>query len=119
ANSKRVYQQIKIWLEEDSLRSSSLAGTPINKYHPIKKPYIEKNQHDISTQDLIAGSIDLLASAFEKTLETVETMHYSIADEPFYIHKKVPVINNISDPIEATHKQILDLVYKTLRTGGK
>jgi pimeloyl-ACP methyl ester carboxylesterase len=119
ANSKRVYQQIKIWLEEDSLRASSLADTPIKKYSPIKKPYIERNEHDISTQDLIAGSLDLLASAFDKTLETVETLHYSIADEPFSILQKVPVVSQIADPIEATHKQILDSIYRVLRSGGK
>jgi pimeloyl-ACP methyl ester carboxylesterase len=119
ANSKRVYQQIKIWLEEDSLRASSLADTPIKKYLPIKKPYLERNEHDISTQDLIAGSLDLLASAFDKTLETVETMHYAIADEPFSILQKVPLVSQLADPIEATHKQILDTIYKTLRSGGK
>ena len=119
ANSKRVYQQIKIWLEEDSLRASSLADTPIKKYSPIKKPYIERNEHDISTQDLIAGSLDLLASVYEKTVETVETLHYSIADEPFSILQKVPLVSQISDPIEASHKQILDSVYKALRSGGK
>lgn len=119
ANSKRVYQQIKIWLEEDSLRASSLADTPIKKYEPIKKPYVERNEHDISTQDLVSGSIDLLASAYEKTLEMVETMHYTIADEPFSILQKVPLVSQIADPIEATHKQILDSVYKALRSTGK
>ena len=119
ANSKRVYQQIKIWLEEDSLRASSLADTPIKIYSPIKKPYLERNEYDISTQDLVAGSIDLLASAYEKTLETVETMHYTIADEPFSILQKLPLVSQIADPIEATHKQILDSIYKALRSGGK
>jgi pimeloyl-ACP methyl ester carboxylesterase len=119
ANSKRVYQQIKIWLEEDSLRASSLAATPIKIFSPIKKPYIERNEHDVSTQDLIAGSLDLLASAYEKTLEAVETMHYTIADEPFSILQKIPVVSQIADPIEATHKQILDSIYKVLRSGGK
>ena len=47
ANSKRVYQQIKIWLEEDTQRASSLADTPIKKYAPIKKPYTERNEYDI------------------------------------------------------------------------
>lgn len=120
ANSKRVYQQIKIWLEEDSLRASSLAGTPVKKYKSIKKPYANQNEeHDLSTQDLIAGSLDLLATAYEQTLETVETMHYSIADEPFSILQKIPVVSQLAQPIEASHKQILDSVYKVLRTGGK
>ena len=77
------------------------------------------NEHDISTQDLIAGSIDLLASAYEKTLETVETMHYAIADEPFSALQKVPLVSQLVDPIEVTHKQILDSIYKVLRSGGK
>ena len=119
ANSKRVYNQIKLWLKEDTLRSSSLADTPIKKYAPIKKPYTEINEHDISTQDLIAGSLELLASAYEKTLETVETMHYAIADEPFSILQKIPIVSQLADPVEVTHKQILDSIYKVLRSGGK
>ena len=119
ANSKRVYNQIKIWLKEDTLRASSLADTPIKQYSPIKKPYTEVNEHDISTQDLIAGSIDLIASAYEKTIETVETMHYAIADEPFSALQKIPLVSQIADPIELTHKQILDAIYKALRSGGK
>lgn len=119
ANSNRVYQQIKIWLEEDTFRPSSLANCPVKKYSPIKKPYIERNEHDISTQDLIAGTIDLLASGYEKTLETVETMHYAIADEPFSVLQKIPLISQISEPIEATNKQILDSIYRVLRSGGK
>jgi len=86
---------------------------------PIKMPYLEKTQYVISTHVLVSGSIDLLASAYEKTLETVETMHYTIADEPFSILQKVPLVSQLADPIEATHKQILDSVYKALRTGGK
>ena len=119
ANSKRVYNQIKIWLQADTLRASSLADTPVKQYLPIKKPYTEVNDNDISTQDLIAGSIDLLASAYEKTVETVETMHYAIADEPFSALQKVPLVSQLADPIEATHKQILDSIYKALRSGGK
>ena len=119
ANSKRVYQQIKTWLNEDASRASSLTGTLVKKYSVIKKPYAEINQQDMSTQQLIAGSIDLIANAYEKTLETVETMHYSIADEPFSVLQKVPVVSQLADPIEVTHKQILDSIYKVLRSGGK
>lgn len=119
ANSKRVYQQIKNWLEEDTYRPSSLANCPVKTFGPIKKPFIERNEHDISTQELIAGTLDLLASGYEKTLETVETMHYAIADEPFSVLQKIPVVSQMAEPIEATHKQILDSVYRVLRTGGK
>ena len=119
ANSKRVYQQIKNWLDEESNRAASLASCPVKKYAPIKKPYTERNQHDISNQELFAGTLDLLASGYEKTLETVETLHYAIADEPFSVLQKIPVLSQIADPIETTHKQILDSVYRVLRNGGK
>lgn len=118
ANSKRVYQQIKSWLMQDAAADPSLS-IPLKTYTIVRKPYTEKNQHDISTQELVAASIELLASAYEKTLETVETMHYAIADEPFSVLQKLPVISQVADPIEATHKQILDSVYKILRMSGK
>lgn len=119
ANSNRVYNQIKIWLQEDTLRPSSLANTPLKKHLPIKKPYRDMSTQDVSTQALIFGSIELMTSAYEKTLETVETMHYAIADEPFSILQKVPLVSQLAEPIEASHKQILNSVYKALRSGGK
>ena len=119
ANSQRVYEQIKGWLHEDALRASSLASVPLKTYSVIKKPYIERHEHDVSAQALLAGTIDLMATGYEKTLETVETLHYSIADEPFSILQKVPLINQFSEPVEEVHRQILDSVYRALRVGGK
>ena len=46
-------------------------------------------------------------------------MHYSFADEPFSVLQKVPVINQIADPIEDAHRQVLDTVYRVLRVSGK
>ncbi len=119
ANSQQVYEQIKGWLKEDALRSSSLASVPVKTYSVIKKPYIERHEHDVSAQALIAGALDLLATGYEKTLETVETMHYSIADEPFSILQKVPLVSQLADPVEDVHRQVLNSVYRVLRVGGK
>jgi len=119
ANSQRVYEQIKGWLQEDVLRSSSLAAVPLKTYSVIKKPYIERHEHDVSAQALLAGTLDLMATGYDKALETVETLHYSIADEPFSILQKVPVINQFAEPVEEVHRQILDTVYRVLRVGGK
>ena len=119
ANSRRVYQQIRGWLKEDALQPSSLASVPLKHYSVIRKPYTETHEHDVSAQAMIAGAIDLLASGYTKTLESVETLHYSIADEPFSILQKVPVISQIADPVEQVHRHILDSVYRTLRVSGK
>jgi pimeloyl-ACP methyl ester carboxylesterase len=119
ANSQRVYEQIKSWLMEDVLSPASQAAIPLRSSSVIKKPYTEKHEHDVSTQALIAGTIDLLATGYSKTLETVEMLHYSIADEPFAILQKVPVINQLAEPVEEVHRQVLDTVYKTLRSSGK
>jgi pimeloyl-ACP methyl ester carboxylesterase len=119
ANSRRVYEQIKGWLKEDALCPASLASTPLKTYRVIKKPYTERYEHDVSTQDLIAGTLDLLATGYAKTLETVETLHYSIADEPFSILQKVPVVSQLAEPVEVVHRQVLDSVYRVLRSGGK
>lgn len=119
ANSRRVYQQISGWLKEDALCTSSLASVPLKRYNVIRKPYIERQQQDVSTQALIAGGLELLATGYTKTLESVETLHYSIADEPFSILQRIPVISQIADPVEEVHRQVLDKVYRVLRVSGK
>lgn len=123
AHSDRVYQQIACWVDEDERRLRTRhAGKALDliNYQVIRKPYIpEAGQQDVSNQALLAGTIDFMASAYDKTVETVETVHYSIAEEPFYVMQKLPVVSQIAKPIEAVHRDILDIVYRSLRGGGK
>ncbi len=74
---------------------------------------------DSPKQALIAGTVDFLASAYYKILETVETLHYSIAEKPFYTAQKLPVVSQIAKPIEAAHRNVLDALYRSLRSGGR
>jgi pimeloyl-ACP methyl ester carboxylesterase len=119
AHSDRVYQQIKNWLDGEQLGKPSSNKTALQCYNPIRKPYTAENEHDVSTQALMAGTLALLATGYEKTIETVETVHYSIAGEPFSMLQKIPFVSQVADPVESAHKEILDLVYRSLRLGGK
>lgn len=122
AHSERVYQQIAAWVEEDEVRQRSSSGVtkPLMRYETIRKPYIaDESLQDPSGQAILAGAIDLFASAYDKTLEAVETVHYSISEEPFYVLQKVPVLSQVANPVESAHRDILDVVYRSLRSGGK
>jgi hypothetical protein len=46
-------------------------------------------------------------------------MHYSITEEPFYMAQKLPVVSQIAKPIEAAHRNILDNLYRSLRSSGR
>jgi len=86
-------------------------------YPTIYKPYFEKvTLLNTSTQALVAGTIGLVASAYDKTIETI---HYSIAEEPFYALQKLLVVSQIAKPIEAVHRDILNAVYRFLRCKGR
>ncbi len=123
AHSERVYQQMASWVDEDERRLTIKRGgksLDIINYEALRKPYVPEEEYlDASNQALLAGSLDLMASAYDKTLETVETVHYSIAEEPFYVMQKLPLISQAAKPVEAVHRDILDVVYRSLRVGGK
>jgi len=119
AHSERVYQQIKHWIEDDSHRQCSPSRTKIKRYELLRKPYTEEPEDDVSTKALMAGTIDLLATGYEKALEAVESIHYSIADEPFSVMQKIPLVSQVADPVENVHKEVLNVVYRSLRLGGK
>ena len=119
AHSERVYRLIATWVKEAELdqcdeeevleRVSLVQASSVTDAIPIDSP----------KQALIAGAVDFLASAYDKTLETVETMHYSITEEPFFMAQKLPVVSQIAKPIEAAHRNILDTIYRSLRSGGR
>ena len=114
AHSKRVYQQIKQWFDEhESNIELSYAECPST----IKERSF--NPQGLSIQEVISGTIDLLVTAYDHTVEAVEKVHHSIADEPFKILKKIPIVAEVTKPISTSHKEILDTIYFSLKEGGK
>ena len=63
--------------------------------------------------------MDLLALAYEHTVDAVDMVQSAISDEPYSILKKIPIIREVSSPIEEVHKDILNTIYFSLRAGGK
>ena len=114
AHSKRVYQQIKQWFDEHEsdveLRYAECTDTV--EEHSL-------SAQGLSNQEIISGTIDLLVTAYDHTVEAVEKVHHSIADEPFKLLKKIPVVAEVTKPISTSHKEILDTIYFSLKEGGK
>ena len=117
AHSEKVYQQLKEWFHE----------------HPkdIELTYYEQSEEEqnkalttkiidgLSNPEVIAGTLDLLALAYEHTVDAVDMVQSAISDEPYSILKKIPIIREVSSPIEEVHKDILNTIYFSLRAGGK
>jgi len=114
AHSKRVYQQIKQWFDEHEYKVELRFTETLNK--PVKQP---SKASILSDQAIISGTIDLLATAYDHTVDAVEKVHHSIADEPFKLLKKIPVVAEVTKPVSTTHKEILDTIYFSLKEGGK
>jgi len=114
AHSKRVYQQIKQWFDEHE----SVVGL---KYAECTNRIEEQrlSSQGLSNQEIISGTIDLLVTAYDHTVDAVEKVHHSIADEPFKLLKKIPVVAEVTKPISSSHKEILDTIYFSLKEGGK
>lgn len=114
AHSKRVYQQIKQWFDEhESGIELSYAEGPSTIEERSLSP------QGLSNQEVISGTIDLLVTAYDHTVEAVEKVHHSIADEPFQLLKKIPLVAEVTKPISTSHKEILNTIYFSLKEGGK
>jgi len=113
AHSRRVYDQIKQWFDEHEngveLKYAEIPGSSEGLSLP----------QGLSTKEIISGTIDLLTTAYDHTVDAVEKVHHSIANEPFSLLKKIPVVAEVTKPISSTHKEILDTIYFSLREGGK
>jgi hypothetical protein len=122
AHSEQVYDLLAAWTKDAEFIQcyQGLADREESKYLSVQESSIITVQpHNSPKQAWVAGLVDLVGSAYDKALETVETMHYSITEEPFYMAQKLPVVSQISKPIEAVHHNILDKFYRSLRGGGR
>ncbi|ARU54727.1 hypothetical protein OLMES_0624 [Oleiphilus messinensis] len=66
----------------------------------------------------LSGLIKLLGTGFEKTVDTVEKIHHSIADEPLDILEKTPV-KPAATVVKTAHHGISGLIYGSVKLGGK
>jgi len=117
AHSERVYQQLKTWFDEHQETAALVHYT----LHEGLKTEGSQDQetNGLSNLEIISGTLDLLSLAYDNTVDAVEVVQHSIADEPFKILKKIPVVKEVSEPISVVHKDILDTIYFSLREGGK
>ncbi|MFT6264264.1 MAG: pimeloyl-ACP methyl ester carboxylesterase [Oleiphilaceae bacterium] len=120
AHSDRVYHLLAAWTKEAELCDQKPSAEALVRYSSVQEPsMVEAIPLDSPKQRLVAGVVDFLGSAYEKTLETVETMHYSITEEPFYLAQKLPIVSQIAKPVQAAHRNVLNNLYRSLRGGGR
>jgi len=117
AHSERVYQQIKNWFDEHQ-KTNALVHYTLQEVLEAEASQ-DQETNGLSNLEIISGTLDLLTLAYDNTVDAVEVVQHSIADEPFKILKKIPVVKEVSEPISVVHKDILDTIYFSLREGGK
>jgi len=117
AHSEKVYQQIKQWFSEHitdhcviSFKAQETAisfdgNTPKTK--------------ELSSHEIISGTLDLLLKAYDRGVNSVEKTHNSIVNETNTALEKIPAVKKISSPLSKTHKEITDTIYYSLKKGGK
>jgi len=117
AHSDKVYQKIKQWFNEHITKHSTIsfkaqkAAISVEDNTPII--------NELSSQEIISGTIDLLLQAYEHSVKSVEKTHHSIVRETSTTLEKVPAVRKISKPLSKTHKDIIDTIYYSLKKGGK
>jgi hypothetical protein len=122
AHSNRVYSLISRWVKAQDLKDGceQSKAPELVLYNSLQEASFEEETFlGSSNKAFIAGTVDLVASAYDKTVETFETMHYSIVEEPFYALEKLPIASQIAKPVGVAQRDMLDNVYRSLRSGGR
>ncbi len=122
AHSDRVYALLAQWLSSgvksevaEPLASDSMAAYAVPLASHGVTPFGTIDARTL----LMAGTLDLVAGAYDRAIEAVETMHYSIAETPFYAMEKLPLVSQLAKPFEAAQHEALDSLYRSLRHQGR
>lgn len=114
ANSDRVYQQLESWVAEH--REGGCQR--LDPGAEARLPAVRNLVGDLSTADVLAGSLALAGEGVCRTVDAVETMHLSISRESYRVLNAIPVIGAVSAPIEQAQRSISSPIYQALRGGG-
>jgi pimeloyl-ACP methyl ester carboxylesterase len=111
AHSEMVYQQIKQWI----IKSPS--NTTLKR---LSKTEASISPHQKSDSvALTRGVIEVMSATAGKVIGTTEIVHKSISDIPFAILGAIPVLKEVSAPIETLHNGVTGAIYYTLKTGAR
>ncbi len=117
AHSNKVYQQIKQWFNEH------ISQQPVVSFKAedtaVSFDDNTPRVNELSSQEIISSTLDLLLQAYEHGVNSVEKTHHSIVNNTHATLEKVPTVRNISTPLSKTHKDIVDTIYSSLKIGGK
>ncbi len=117
AHSDKVYQQIKQWFNEHVTDHSIVLFKAPEIATSLGNNTPEVNE--LSSQEIISGTLDLLLKAYEHSVNSVEKTHHAIVNQTHSTLEHVPVTRNISKPISKMQKDIIDTIYYSLKKGGK
>ena len=117
AHSDKVYQQIKQWfnehITEHPIISFKAQETTISLVDNTPK------KNELSSQEIISSTLDLLLKAYEHSINSVEKTHHSVVNKTYTTLEKVPAVKEISKPLSKTQKNIIETIYYSLKKGGK
>ena len=118
--SDQIYDLIANWISGDSAPEIKLQTHATEFPYPIQDVFFDANASNDATHNIfVAGTVDLLASTYDKTVEALETLHYSLTDEPFQVLDKVPMFGQMAKSLESAQRERLDSFYSNLRSRGK
>jgi len=117
AHSSRVYKQIKQWFNEHK------TNHPIISFMSQDTVILEDKDmpqiNELSSHEIISGTLDLLLQAYNHSVDSVEKTHHAIVDKTHSALEKIPATKKVSPPLSKSHKDILDTIYYSLKKGGK
>lgn len=121
AHSRRVYREIKRWLalDESQVTLRRYVATAQGTLTDSKLSSQSNKDEATAQYRLMAGMLDLLTVAYEKSVDAIEGMHLSIAREPHAMLQKVPVVSPVSKVIDESSAEITEMVYRSVKMGGK
>jgi pimeloyl-ACP methyl ester carboxylesterase len=114
AHSNRVYGQIQNWLS-----SSNSTQTCSKEYSLEELRFIDSlSEQDLTKQKLTSHSLELGAEGFKHSVNAIKTTHIAIADEPFGVLSKIPVVSPFAKGVELMHHGISKGTYEAVGLGS-
>jgi pimeloyl-ACP methyl ester carboxylesterase len=114
ACSNEIYRQIHKWFDEheSDIELKTVVATELSVETALKAL-------ELSNQQVFSACMDLLFNAYDHTVNSVEEVHHSIAEESFYLLKQIPLVSSITPQASSIHNVMLDKIYGYLKRSGK
>lgn len=110
AYSDEVYLSLEEWLAPEGGQADNDVS---------ERPLPSQRTDDVKLRpEQVTGALSVLGTGFHQLINTVETVHLSIANEPLTILEQIPVTKGVARTMKCLNNTVTKTIYSTIKQGG-